>query len=718
MKRSYSSFDTAAPNNTLQVYSAYLGRVQFSKTNLCSQERPQSSSALPPLCRCGSRPNQNEFISCCGNTASSSFTVRVVDFDDYMDCLQLRNMEEFQISTSKPTVQQSEIIFDSKGLLPSAKVNLAENKIAYLLSLLSHAMLVLEHLRNILGAGPISDTSSLWKSDLESLLQLTSMLRCFFDSRPSLKPGSLRAALVEKSASRSVQLWCGASLALDVGETTSDKETGENGTEEAETFLRSVLAFLEDTPSYAPGDEVAFVDLCARLDDVEAVADLLLQKPPDLRGALRLLAQDGSTGNDFLVHPACAQEVYDEACSYNAAVDALFCTLEFLEFAEGAYGVESLAGRSHVLCVVGVPDLDNAFYSPSGVMVFGEGHKHFTTLVSADVVAHELGHGICRDTCNLQYRGESGALNESFSDVMASAFEFHLYQKFVPLLGKEFKGVADWEIGEDMARDYGRRRLRHMRHPHLGMQPQPDQYEGEFWSDPRNLQMDHGGVHINSGVCNRLFYLLATTLFENFVTLASAFVFEVYTQGLSAGSDFADYVHLLCANLEGFLLRTRVVLAEDADQGEPTSDTLLATYTKCLHACLAECGLDRLLDRRQKPPSQQQHQNQMPQRQRMPVPRQGRPRRRGGGGGGRRRSGGGAQRPGQRPGQQQFPRRFPQQLPRGKSGQQRQRSPPPPPPPAPRQGGPKTNAPRRGHPSLPRPPVVVTQPRRRPRYLF
>jgi thermolysin len=141
----------------------------------------------------------------------------------------------------------------------------------------------------------------------------------------------------------------------------------------------------------------------------------------------------------------------------------------------------------------------NAFYAGDGVMVYGEGlppNLRLTTgqrveyLAGAlDVVAHELTHGVTDFTSGLIYQNESGALNESFSDMMAAGAEFY-YQGTAP-------GSADWLVGEDVFVPGG---IRSMQNP--SAYGDPDHYSIRFTGTE-----DNGGVHINSGIPNHVFYL-------------------------------------------------------------------------------------------------------------------------------------------------------------------------------------------------------------------
>ena len=142
----------------------------------------------------------------------------------------------------------------------------------------------------------------------------------------------------------------------------------------------------------------------------------------------------------------------------------------------------------------------NAFYAGGGMMVYGVGLPPGFTLGgqtwnqtsgAIDIVGHELTHGVTEFTSNLIYRGESGALNEAFSDIMGTSIEFF----FQPAGNGDLK--ADYAIGEDVVKPGG---LRSMENP--GLFGDPDHYSKRFLGTG-----DNGGVHINSGIANQAFYL-------------------------------------------------------------------------------------------------------------------------------------------------------------------------------------------------------------------
>ena len=157
----------------------------------------------------------------------------------------------------------------------------------------------------------------------------------------------------------------------------------------------------------------------------------------------------------------------------------------------------------------------NAFYCApcgpyqQGVMFFGNGippnytldGQNVTYLAGAiDIAAHELTHAVTNSTSDLDYRSESGALNEAFSDMMGKSVEF-----FYHPLGDSV-GQADYTIGKDIARgDPGvLHGIRSMANPRL--YGDPDHYSA-YRRLPITEAGDWGGVHTNSGIPNHAFYL-------------------------------------------------------------------------------------------------------------------------------------------------------------------------------------------------------------------
>jgi thermolysin len=142
----------------------------------------------------------------------------------------------------------------------------------------------------------------------------------------------------------------------------------------------------------------------------------------------------------------------------------------------------------------------NAFYAGDGVMVYGVGLPAGVTLGgqaidffsgALDVVTHELTHGVTEFSSNLIYANESGALNEAFSDVMATGAEFFFQAPGTGTL------QADYLIGEDVIRPGG---IRSLANP--GLFGDPDHYSRRFVGTD-----DNGGVHTNSTIPSHAFYL-------------------------------------------------------------------------------------------------------------------------------------------------------------------------------------------------------------------
>ncbi|MCY7405708.1 MAG: M4 family metallopeptidase [Cryobacterium sp.] len=181
---------------------------------------------------------------------------------------------------------------------------------------------------------------------------------------------------------------------------------------------------------------------------------------------------------------------------------------------------------------------DNAFWDGER-MVFGDGDgqvfNRFT--ISPSVIGHELTHGVTQFTANLEYRGQSGALNESISDVFGALVEQYATGQST--------AQASWLIGEGLFTDQVEgEALRSMKAPGtaynddvLGKDPQPDSMAGYVETDD-----DNGGVHLNSGIPNRAFYLVADALGGNAWETPGRIWFDTLTgTGLSRQSDFAAF---------------------------------------------------------------------------------------------------------------------------------------------------------------------------------
>lgn len=228
----------------------------------------------------------------------------------------------------------------------------------------------------------------------------------------------------------------------------------------------------------------------------------------------------------------------DEAYDYLGATDALF---------RDAYGRNAIddAGMPLVGTVHYGRNYDNAFWNGQQ-MVFGDGDgeifNRFT--IALDIVAHELAHGVIDREAGLAYQGQAGALNESISDVFgALAKQRHLDQT---------ADQADWLIGAGLFTPAVQARaLRSMSAPGtayddpvLGKDPQP-----AHMRDFVITEADNGGVHINSGIPNRAFYVAATALGGHAWEVAGRIWYDALRDArLAPDADFAAFARLTLAH--------------------------------------------------------------------------------------------------------------------------------------------------------------------------
>jgi Zn-dependent metalloprotease len=183
----------------------------------------------------------------------------------------------------------------------------------------------------------------------------------------------------------------------------------------------------------------------------------------------------------------------------------------------------------------------NAFWDGRR-MVFGDGDgKIFQRMTrSLDVIGHELGHGVTEDEAGLEYFGQSGALNESMSDVFGSMVEQHNK-------GQTAK-QADWLIGKEVWTPTVKGdALRSMKAPGsayddpvVGRDPQP-----AHMKDYVDTTQDNGGVHINSGIPNHAFHTAATRLGGRTWERAGAIWYEsLRDPGVQPRSSFSRFARI------------------------------------------------------------------------------------------------------------------------------------------------------------------------------
>lgn len=220
-----------------------------------------------------------------------------------------------------------------------------------------------------------------------------------------------------------------------------------------------------------------------------------------------------------------------------AGVDAHFNSEKVYEYFLNEHGRNSIDGKGMaIISSVHYGDkYNNAFWN-GAQMTYGDGDGEFMISLSAglDVAAHEMTHGVTNTSANLQYRFQSGALNEAFSDIFGALID-----------------EDDWELGEDImaekAVEGGRDALRSLSNPSRfpvnaayipyggngkGMYPK---HMDEFYDLPMNL--DNGGVHINSSIINHAAYLTGLAIGKEKL---GQIYYRALTVYLTPTSNFSD----------------------------------------------------------------------------------------------------------------------------------------------------------------------------------
>jgi Zn-dependent metalloprotease len=214
----------------------------------------------------------------------------------------------------------------------------------------------------------------------------------------------------------------------------------------------------------------------------------------------------------------------------NTQVSAHYNAGRTYEYFKNVHNRESINGSgSNIISLVNIADadgssLENAFWN-GAAMFYGNGGNAFEPLAKGlDVAAHEISHGIIQNTANLEYQGESGALNESYADV------------FGVLVDRD-----DWLVGEDVVKSaaFPSGALRSMVDPHNGASL--NDYNAGFQPKRTTEQFtgtqDNGGVHINSGIPNHAFYRFANVVGKD---KAEKVYYRALTTYLLKSSQFID----------------------------------------------------------------------------------------------------------------------------------------------------------------------------------
>ena len=212
------------------------------------------------------------------------------------------------------------------------------------------------------------------------------------------------------------------------------------------------------------------------------------------------------------------------------AVSAHYNASATYEYLENTFSRNSINGQGgNILSFINVANedgssMENAFWNGKAVF-YGNGGSAFYPLAGGlDVIAHELGHGVVSNTANLEYHGQPGAINETYADIFGSMVD-----------------RDDWLIGEDVIKTshFPSGALRDMSDPHNTGTSLSD----EYWQPMHTSEMyigkeDNGGVHINSGIGNHVYYLYATAVTKQ---KAEQVFYRALTNYLTSRSQFIDF---------------------------------------------------------------------------------------------------------------------------------------------------------------------------------
>lgn len=212
-------------------------------------------------------------------------------------------------------------------------------------------------------------------------------------------------------------------------------------------------------------------------------------------------------------------------------VSAMWGITQAYQYYKNTFGRNSLDDKGgNIAGVINVNDektggpMDNAFWNGT-YMLFGNGDKDFYKPLAAalDVVAHELTHAVINKTANLEYKDQSGAMDESFADIFGAMIE-----------------RRNWQIGEEVTspKEFPSGAMRDMSNPHNGGSSIKDEgWQPAHVSEMYTGEGDNGGVHTNSGILNFAYYKYATATSKE---EAEQVYYHALTHYLTATSRFVD----------------------------------------------------------------------------------------------------------------------------------------------------------------------------------
>lgn len=252
--------------------------------------------------------------------------------------------------------------------------------------------------------------------------------------------------------------------------------------------------------------------------------------PDDPAGAIWTIDAVGSRANDDNM-------TFRQVTSTNntwasaTAVSAHYNATASFEYYRTRHARNSLNGKGGtVVSIINITDedgkgFDNAFWNGE-FMGYGNGRDDFKPLAGGlDVAGHEMTHGVIENTANLQYQGQSGAINESMADV------------FGTLIDRD-----DWTLGEDVVKRtaYPSGFMRSLSDPNNGGSSLRDAgYQPKNMGQYYTGSQDNYGVHINSGIPNHAYYLFANNASVG-KDKAEKVYYRALTTYLTRSSKFVD----------------------------------------------------------------------------------------------------------------------------------------------------------------------------------
>jgi len=229
---------------------------------------------------------------------------------------------------------------------------------------------------------------------------------------------------------------------------------------------------------YGPLPEDDYPPFCVTQNGSTCTMDCTNVKTVDLNHGT-----SGSTAYSYTCYENTHEQINGGYCPLN---DAQYFGQVVFDMYQAWYGVPVLPFQLTMRCHYST-NYENAFWDGSS-MTFGDGYTTFYPLVALDVSAHEVSHGFTEFNSNLTYSGQSGGINEAFSDMAGEAGKYYM------------RGTNDFMVGYDIFKSPSGA-LRYMYDPPL---------DGRSIDNVADYTPNLD-VHYSSGIFNKAFYLIATT---------------------------------------------------------------------------------------------------------------------------------------------------------------------------------------------------------------